>query len=106
MRFDKRSCFRRAKEMLSTQDDSLLRYVCLELRLCMEAIVYAKLQTYSKRLPKKVLSKWQPPQAMRALLALEPHAAKNFEMAYCFESRPGVPQGRFRSVGSHRSVKP
>jgi hypothetical protein len=106
MRFDKRSCLKRAEDMLAAGDDSALRYACLELRFCMEAIVYAKLELYSGRLPKKIFSKWQPPQAMRALLAIEPHAAENFELAFSWESAPGVPEGQPVSLGQHRSINP
>lgn len=107
MKVDKRSYLKKAKDLLATQDDSLLRYACLELRFCIEAIIYAKLQTYASRLPQKVLSKWQPPQAMRALLEIEPNASKSFTLTVAFQSAPGVPaSGPQRHVGSHKSIDP
>lgn len=107
MNRDKRSYLNRAKELLATREDAVLRYACLELRFCVEAIVYAKLQTYASRLPQRVLSKWQPPQAMRALLAIEPHAAKGFTLAVAFQSTPGVPaSGPYINMGSHKSIDP
>jgi DNA-directed RNA polymerase subunit RPC12/RpoP len=105
MKFDKRSCLKRAKELLEEGDDSLLRYVCLELRFCMEAVTYQKLETYAKRLPKGILNTWQPPQAVKALLELEPGADQDFQMAVAFESKPGVPTGKWMNLGSHKSLK-
>lgn len=105
MKFDKSSCLQRAKEMLKSRNDSLLRYVCLELRFCMEAITYGKLKTYSKRLPADVLAKWQPPQAVKALLEFEPDADQSFELRISPESSPGVPTGEWFSLGSHKSLK-
>lgn len=105
MKIDKSSCIQRAREMLESENDLLLRYVCLELRLCMEAITYGKLQTYSKRLPADVLAKWQPPQAVKALLEFEPDADQSFELRISPESSLGVPTGEWVSLGSNKSLK-
>jgi transcription elongation factor Elf1 len=105
MSFDKRSCLKRAKELLERGDDSVLRYVCLELRFCMEAVTYQKLETYAKRLPRGILAIWQPPQAVKALLELEPGADQDFQMMVAFESEPGVPTGKWMSLGGHKSLK-
>jgi hypothetical protein len=103
--FDKGSCFERAKKLLATGDDSVLRYACLELRFCLEAVTYDKLRTYAKRLPKEVLDKWQPPQAVRALLEFEPLADQDFTLRFARESEPGVPTGEWKTLGTHRTFK-
>lgn len=103
--FDKRSCFSRAKSLLATQDDQVLRYVCLELRLCIEAITYDKLRTYANRLPPKVIETWQPPQAMKALLQLEPRAERDFTLRISPEGEPGQPSGDWTELGSHAALK-
>lgn len=103
--FDKRSCLERAKNLLSKNDDSLLRYVCLELRFCLEDITYKKLSTYAKRLPKEVIEKWQPPQAFRALLEFEPYADQNFSIKIREESKPAIPSGNWRFLGTHKIFK-
>ena len=90
--FDKRSCLKRANDMLSTNDDSLLRYACLELRFCLEDIAYRKLSTYAKRLPDEVLKTWQPPQAFRALLEFEPYADQTTTIRICEETSRGYHQ--------------
>jgi hypothetical protein len=71
---DKRAHVARATELLDKADDALLPYAALELRMAMEAIAYGKLRAFATRIPTSVLDKWQPPQAMRALLEFEPHA--------------------------------
>lgn len=103
--FKKESCLNRAKQLLERNDDALLRYDCLELRFCLESITYDKLRTYIKRLPESVLKKWQPPQAVRALLELEPFAEEDFELLISPESAPGIPTGNWVCLGHHKTFK-
>ena len=103
--YDKRSSLSRALRLLEIQDDDLLRYVCLELRFCLEAIAYEKLNIYAKRLPKSVLNTWQPPQVIRALLEFEPLADQDFELRISPESALGVPTGNWTSLGSHHTLR-
>jgi hypothetical protein len=49
--YDKWSCLERARNLLSVAGDDSLRYACLELRFCIEAITYEKLDTYSSYVP-------------------------------------------------------
>lgn len=105
MKFHKESCLNRAKKLLEDKDDSDLRYVCLELRFCIESITYEKLKTYIKRLPFSVIEKWQPPQAMKALRELEPLADEDFELFISPESSPGVPTGEWVCLGHHKTFK-
>lgn len=101
--FDRRGCFERAKALLAGNDESGLRYTCLELRFCLEAIAYDKLKLYAGRLPTKVLETWQPPQAMRALLEYEPSANENFTLAVCLEDASGRPTGKWEVIGKHHA---
>jgi hypothetical protein len=103
--FHKTSCFNRAKALLAEEDDSLLRYICLELRFCLEAITYDKLRTYIKRIPEEVLETWQPPQAMRALLEFEPDADQDFSIRISPETKSGVPTGEWTHLGVHHIFK-
>jgi predicted RNA-binding Zn-ribbon protein involved in translation (DUF1610 family) len=105
MSFDKYDCLKRAKDLLSRDDDSLLRYSCLELRFCLEAITYEKLRLYATRLPAEVLEKWQPPQALRALLEYEPYADQNFTLRIATEVAPGVPSDNWITLGTHKAFK-
>ena len=93
MHFDKDECLSRAKELADAGDEASIRYACLELRMCIEAIVYAKLRTYEKRLPDSAFTKWQPDKAMKALLAIEPEADKDHQLVLYSEDEAGRPSG-------------
>ena len=70
----------KANALLSTPSEDNLRFAALNLRMCMEVLTYEKLQSYSDRVPPEVQKRWQPPQAVRALLAFEPHADQGYEI--------------------------
>ena len=103
--FSKYACFNRANSLLDKNKNSLLSYVCLELRFCIEAIAYQKLNAYKSILPSSVMSKWQPPQAMKALLQLEPEALEDFTLYVGREDTPGKPAANMRSLGTHSTFR-
>ncbi len=104
--YDKWNCLERARNLLSTSGDDSLRYACLELRFCIEAIVYEKLNTYSSYVPATVFEKWQPNHAMKMLLQFEPDAAEDFTLYISPESEPGKPTGNWTCLGQHNGLKP
>lgn len=93
--------FDSAKNILESNDDEQLSLAALELRRCLEAIVYEKLWVRKKWIPQDIARKWQPPQAFEALLALEPDAEYSATLAIAPETTPGVmaPAASFRVVG-------
>jgi len=103
---EKRESLRKAQELLSSEDNSSLRHAALELRRCLEAIVYEKLWAYRDRIPADVARKWQPPQAFRALLVFEPDAAQTATYRFARESEPGVPAEPFRTLGTDIRPEP
>lgn len=105
MKYDKWSCLERAKNLLSSGDDSILRYACLELRFCMEAITYEKLNAYSNYVPAVVFKKWQPNHALKMLLQFEPEADEDFSLYISPESELGKPTGNWTNIGEHRTFK-
>jgi transcription elongation factor Elf1 len=96
---NKFDCLERAKTLMAAGDAASLRYACLELRFCMEAVTYDKLRAYATRLPPSVLSIWQPPQAVKALLELEGEADDEYIVAI---GRTGSPQP-MQVMGEHRT---
>jgi hypothetical protein len=100
----KLDCLKRAKALLATGDEPSLRYAALELRICMELITYEKLRDYSSMIPEAVLEKWQPPQAVKALLEFEPHADQSYVLAFGRQSAPGVPAETMTILGEHKSL--
>lgn len=104
MDFDEEICLIRAKKLLKYKDNnSYLRYACLELRYCIESISYNKLKTYLNRLPPSVVEKWQPPQAMKALFELEPLATEGFELFVAPESSSEILSGDWICLGNHKT---
>ena len=45
-------------------------YACLELRFCIEAIVYQKLLHGVECLPNTIVNKWQPTKALKMLVEI------------------------------------
>lgn len=103
--YDKLSCLERAHKLLSIADDESLRYACLELRFCIEAIVYEKLDVYSSYVPAAIFEKWQPNHVMKMLLQFEPEADENFTLYISPESEPGKPTGDWTCLGQHNALK-
>ena len=95
----------RARNLLSTADDDALRYACLELRFCIEAIIYQKLDVYTNYVPAAVFKKWQPTHALKMLLQFEPDADEDFTLYVSPESEPGKPTGNWTCLGEHRTIK-
>lgn len=94
---DKDDCLARAKARLASSDPADVRYAALELRMCIEAITYDKLAAYATRLPTDVLSKWQPRQAVAALLELEDGAGQEYRLAF------GRTRESLQYIGEHRT---
>lgn len=105
VKYDKWSCLERARKLLAAKDDDLLRYACLELRLCIEAIIYQKLEIYRPYVPGTVFLRWQPNLALKTLLQFEPDADEDFTVWVSPEAGPGTPGGDWICLGQHRTVK-
>jgi hypothetical protein len=98
---EKRQALEQATKLLSLTDELSLRYAALELRRCIEAVVYEKLWLYRDRFPPKVARTWQPPQAFRALLVMEPDAERTVKIRYARESELGVQSLRpYQTLGA------
>jgi hypothetical protein len=101
---NKHECIARAKTLVAAGDENSLRYAALELRTCMELITYEKLRDYSSMIPETVLEKWQPPQAVKALLEFEPLADQSYRLSFGRQSAPGVPAETMTVLGEHKSL--
>jgi hypothetical protein len=101
---NKHECIARAKTLVAAGDENSLRYAALELRTCMELITYEKLRDYSSMIPETVLEKWQPPQAVKALLEFEPLADQSYILSFGCQSAPGVPAETMTVLGEHKAL--
>jgi len=94
----------KAKTLMAAGDAGSLRYACLELRSCIEAVTYEKLRAYTPRLPRDLLddsSKWQPPKLVRLLVELEGEADQEYSV---YIGRTGSTQP-MQFHGEHRTFK-
>jgi hypothetical protein len=97
---EKQLAYDAAAAMLAREDDDSLRYAALELRRCIEAIVYEKLEVYDTLLPDGSVHRWQPPRAFDALIAIEPGAEETHAYAVAPEKEFGkISEGAYRAVG-------
>jgi hypothetical protein len=97
----KHECLERAKRLLASGDPAALRYACLELRFCLEAVTYEKLRAYSSRLPAGMMTRWQPPQAVSRLLELEGDAGEEYTITVGIRS--GEETGPLEVIGEYRT---
>lgn len=88
---EKLAAFKAAKDFLSRSDDSLSRHAALELRRCIEAVVYETLLAYRSWIPANVARTWQPPQAFKALLAIHPDAQETKTVAVGKQTHSQLP---------------
>ena len=103
---EKRDAFDAATALLAKQDDASLRYAALELRRCIEAIVYEKLKLYGELLPEESIHTWQAAQAFKALIEIEPNAEEDVTYGIAPQTEPDkLPDVPFRNIGTDRRPK-
>lgn len=107
MRFDKESTLARAKKLIEIGGDEELRYACLELRMCIEAISYDKLKVYAKRVSPELLDSrnWQPRKIVTMLTEFEPYAEQDFTFVVRAEGADGKLTGNAIVLGHHKAIK-
>lgn len=97
---EKRKAYDAATVLLAKQDDCSLRYAALEVRRCLEAVVYEKLRVYDVLLPEDSVYKWQPPQAFDALIEIEPNAEESCTISIAMHKEPGsTEETHFQRLG-------
>jgi hypothetical protein len=103
---EKRDAFDAAKALLAKGDEALLRYAALELRRCIEAIVYEKLKSLHDLLPEASVHTWQVPQAFEALVEIEPNAEEDVTYGIALQSDPDKPSpGPYMNIGTDKRPK-
>lgn len=80
MPLDQRAILERARSQLALGTVESLRYAALECRLLMEELTYEKLRAYAELLPESELNKWQPREAVKMLLAIDPNADQGIKV--------------------------
>ncbi|MBA6123273.1 MULTISPECIES: hypothetical protein [Pseudomonas] len=93
---------KRAKAFIHAADESSLRHACLELRFCIETIVYKRLGQVGPALPRHIYRTWQPPKAMKLLLSFEPGSDQDAVISLYPETIDGEPSGQRIVIGEYR----
>lgn len=95
--------FNLAKQLLEQEGDMNLKYAALELRFCIEAITYKKLNFYKDLLPLSIWKEWRPHPFFRALIRLEPNAGKDYSISMGRDKTPSVAVIPTFHVGDHKT---
>lgn len=92
-----------AKRCMAEEDDRHLYYAALELRKCMEALIYEVSKSYSDDLPVEDYSTWQPGRLLAMLIEIDPMADKTGELRMAREGdeEPKV----WRSLGTDKRLQ-
>lgn len=93
---------KRAEKLMHAGDHVSLRYACLELRLCLEKIVYQKLAQLKDTIPPDVYRAWQPQKALKLLLSFEPGADQDNTLEIRNSNADGTPTGDWIHLGEYR----
>lgn len=96
-------CLQRAKDLIAKDDEASLKYACLELRFCIEYIIYLYLQTYIQEVPDETIKKWTPKQIINVLCEADPNADKNHKVFIGKQDVQGIPAKTMKYLGEeHR----
>lgn len=93
-----------AKDLLAAGEDASLVYAVLQLRMALEAHVYASAENYLDELPEPQLAKWQPPALLRELLTIDPHIDTTSTISFARETSPGVAGPEWFSIGTQKKM--
>lgn len=101
-RHEAKCCLDRAKSLIAQDDESSIRYACLELRFAIEYLVYQHLEAYFEELGDEAMQKWTPKQVMQEMLAVDPQADQSAMIAIGIEETYGVPAENMSFIGEDR----
>jgi len=88
MPLDQKEILARAKSHLGVGTVESLRYAALECRLLMEELTYEKLRAFADLLPEAELNRWQPREAVKMLLAIDPYADQGVKIEISADPLP------------------
>lgn len=102
---NKRSCLERARILLAEGKPESLRYACLELRYCMEAIAYEKLRLYTKNIAESIQEVWQPRKVIDTLKEYDPLVNQSYTLRIWSETS-SCEQDEIVFSGEHKTLSP
>ena len=94
MNFNTQAILKRVRGLIQQDTEESLRYACLELRFCIERIVYDKIYTYRKRIPEELFDVWQPKKVLKLLLEFEPDSEREYHIGIQVTKDETLPPGK------------
>ena len=94
----------KGRALLEAKDDSQLAYAALELRMCMEALIYGRAQAYADDLPPQMAASSQPQKVMELLLKVDPYADTDMTLEMSDEPAGTTDTPTYVSLGTERPL--
>lgn len=95
----------RAKELLSSDDESDFKYACLELRFCLETVAFRQLKQYGDIIPGTLAKEWRADQIIKTLASFDPTSDQSGDISIGEGSDPDVVPEKWQSIGEVQTIK-
>ncbi|WP_289169883.1 hypothetical protein [uncultured Pseudoalteromonas sp.] len=103
--YDKSKHLKRANKLLISDSSIDHYYACLELRFCIEAIVYQKLLHGINKFPKPIVETWQPHKAMKMLEEIDNFATSSCVVHFNLAQTKEPPKEGWNKLGEQKIPK-
>lgn len=100
--YKKESHLQRAVQLLDSENTSDHVYACLELRFCIEAIVYQKLLHDIENIPSSIVETWQPQKAIEMLSKIDQLTAGDCKIEFNLAKTDNPPKDGWLMLGEQK----
>jgi len=100
--YKKEEHLKRAMLLLKSDTVTDHVYACLELRFCIEAIVYQKLLHGIKSIPNSIVETWQPHKAMKMLADIDELAVSGCKIEFNLSKTDTPPKDGWLKLGEQK----
>lgn len=100
--YKKESHLQRAVQLLDSENTTDHVYACLELRFCIEAIVYQKLLHGIKNIPSSIVETWQPQKAVKMLSEIDQLTAVDCKIEFNLAKTGTPPKDGWLMLGEQK----
>ncbi|HBY85597.1 MAG TPA: hypothetical protein DEO86_06955 [Colwellia sp.] len=100
--YKKESHLHRAELLLDSENTTDHVYACLELRFCIEAIVYQKLLHGIKNIPSSIVETWQPQKAVKMLSEIDELTTGDCKIEFNLTKKDTPPKDGWLLLGEQK----
>ena len=100
--YKKEQHLQRAIALLGSENPADHVYACLELRFCIEAIVYQKLLHGIKNIPSSIIETWQPNKALKMLNEIDRLTATDCKVEFKLAKTDTPPEDGWLLLGEQK----